>query len=307
MQDWLIIVNPNAGCKQGEKDWEIIKPEIRKSTIKGEVRFTERKFHAIELVKEYAEKGFRKIIAVGGDGTINEVVNGILAFTNDKIDEFTVGVIPIGTGNDWCKMFNIPYNYEHAIKTIEKRKIFLQDVGLVEYYENNENIKRYFVNVAGLGFDAVVLKQANEEKEQGRFSKFLYFKNILTNLMKFTFVKAILDYDDQNRKVDLFSMNIGICKYSGNGMMQVPEAIADDGLFDVTVIKKMSKFEVMLNVKNLYDGSFIKNKHVETFRTNEIRVKDSNRLRLEVDGEYLGTAPFKFTILKKVLRVIVNN
>lgn len=306
MQDWLIIVNPNAGCRQGIKDWEIIESAIQKSAIKGKICFTEYKFHAVELVKENAAEGYRKIIAVGGDGTINEIVNGIYAFSPNKVNEFTVGVIPIGTGNDWCKMFGIPNDYNEALQVIEKGNSIMQDVGYVEYKEDDKAIQRYFVNVAGLGFDAIVLKKANEEKEKGRFGKFLYFKNILSNLMKFNYLPTEISLNNDIRKVDLFSMNIGICKYSGNGMMQVPNAIADDGLFDVTVIKRMSKFDVMLNVKNLYDGSFIKNKHVETHRTSAITINGTKKLRLEVDGEYIGIAPFKFSILEKALRIIVN-
>jgi len=306
MQDWLIIVNPNAGCRQGIKDWEIIERAIHSSNIKGKICFTEYKFHAVDIVKENAAEGYRKIIAVGGDGTINEIVNGIFSFSPEKVNEFTLGVIPIGTGNDWCKMFNIPDTYNEAVQVIEKGSSILQDVGFVEYFENEKAIQRYFVNVAGLGFDAIVLKKANEEKEKGKFGKFLYFKNILSNLMKFDYLPTELSFNNDVKKIDLFSMNIGICKYSGNGMMQVPNAIADDGLFDVTVIKRMSKLDVMLNVKNLYDGSFVRNKHVETHRTSELTINGTKKLRLEVDGEYIGIAPFKFSILEKALRIIVN-
>jgi YegS/Rv2252/BmrU family lipid kinase len=307
MQDWLIIVNPNAGCKQGLRDWNSIEKEVQKFNINGEVCFTKAKYDAIEIVKEFANKGYRKIIAVGGDGTVNEIVNGIYAFSEKLVDEFTLGVIPIGTGNDWCKMFNIPNDYHKAVEIISVGKEMLQDVGFVEYKEDSKSINRYFVNVAGLGFDAEVLKKSNEEKEKGKFGKFLYFKNLFANLMKFSYLKTELIFNGENRNVNLFSMNLGICKYSGNGMMQVPNAIADDGLFDVTIIKKMSKFDVLKNVKNLYDGSFVKHKQVEVHRTDKITINGTEKLRLEVDGEYIGIAPFQFSIQQKALRIIVNN
>lgn len=306
MQDWLFIVNPNAGSRKGIRDWNIIEEEIQKLKIKSKVCFTEYKSHAIKIVKKYANLGYRRFVAVGGDGTINEIINGIFSFSSDLVDEYTVGTIPIGTGNDWCRMFNVPSNYAEAVRVIANGKTMLQDVGIVEFEEAGDIKERYFANVAGLGFDAIVLKKANEEKEKGKFGKLPYFKNLFTNLLKFSYLPTELNYNNESKKVDLFSMNLGICKYSGNGMMQVPNAIADDGLFDVTVIKKMSKLEVLQNIKNLYNGSFIKNRNVETYRTSEMKINGTDKLQLEVDGEYIGQAPFSFKILPKALRIVVN-
>lgn len=306
MNDWLIIVNPNAGSKKGEKDWSVINELLDKSEIRGKVCFTEAKDHATEIVLENIPLGYRKIISVGGDGTMNEIVNGIFHQNKIPSHEFKIGVIPVGTGNDWCKMFHIPTDYVKAIEIIKKDINTLQDVGWVDYKDDNSSVKRYFVNVAGMGFDAEVLKKANEEKEEGKIGKLSYFKNILSNLMKYKSLYSEINIDNNFVSAKMFSLNVGICKYSGNGMMQVPGAIHDDGLFDVTLIRNMSKIEVIRNIKNLYDGSFVKHKKVDVYRGRNIYVNGSKNIRLEVDGEYLGTSPFTFNITHKALKIIVK-
>jgi diacylglycerol kinase family enzyme len=112
--------------------------------------------------------------------------------------------------------------------------------------------------------------------------------------------------DDKEIRSDIFSINIGICKYSGGGMMQAPEAIADDGLFDITVIKKISKFEVIKNVKNLYDGSFIRHPKVNTYRAKKVIINSESPVLFEADGESLGTFPLSFEIIPRCLSVITG-
>src|SRR5690606_32385111 len=118
-------------------------------------------------------EGYREFIIVGGDGTLNEVINGIFAQKDLDPIEITIGMIPVGTGNDWCRMFGIPFNYHEAVKTILKGKTFIQDVGKVYFLRQQQQYKRYFINIAGIGFDAVVAKKGNDLKEQGKSSIFL--------------------------------------------------------------------------------------------------------------------------------------
>lgn len=122
LDQWMVIVNPNAGRHKIDKDWDIINDLLIKAKIDFQNAFTEFKEHAIKLSYESIEKGFRKFIVVGGDGTLNEVVNGI--FTQNKIpsSDFLVAMIPVGTGNDWCRMFNVPFKYNEAIRIIEREK-----------------------------------------------------------------------------------------------------------------------------------------------------------------------------------------
>jgi len=164
-EEWVIIVNPNAGNGKGKKDWEKISAALRGKDLSFRVIFTEKKGHAMSLTNDAIEAGFRNIITVGGDGTLNEVVNGAFSNSACSTDAITLAMIPVGTGNDWGRMFGIPHDYEDAINVISDNKKMLHDIGLVSFYDGTEKKTRYFINIAGLGFESVVVKRANIQKE----------------------------------------------------------------------------------------------------------------------------------------------
>lgn len=298
----FFIINPHAGNGKGKKDWPLIESCLRKENIDYGFVFSEKKYHTIELTAAAVNQGCKTIIAVGGDGTLNEIANGIMK--NKNSSNVVAGMIPVGSGNDWCRMFGIPAVYSEAIKIIKNKKIFTQDVGFVKCKNSGESIERYFVNMAGLGFDARVVNKTNRQKDKGKSGKLMYLLNLFTSLFSYKVVEAEISVDDKIVKTKLFSMNVGICKYSGGGMMQVPNAIADDGLFDVTVINKIGKFDVMRNVKNLYDGTFIWHPNVDTFRGIKITVTAIPIVSVEVDGESLGHSPLEFSIIPRTLKII---
>lgn len=306
---WLVIVNPNAGVGRGKKDWKDIRELLISEKFEFDAVFTERKYHAIELTKQNIEKGYCKIIVVGGDGTMNEVVNGVFIQKRVPSTEITLGMITIGTGNDWARMYAIPLKYKKAVEVLKKAKTFFQDAGMVDYYEGNLKSQRYFMNMAGMGYDALVAEKTNKMKEKGRGGTFSYLFNLLAGLFQYKNIHLDITIDDNpvfSGKV--FSMSLGICKYNGGGMMQLPNAIPDDGLMDVTLIRKTNKLTVVKNIKNLYDGSFIKLPIVETFTGKKIAIasKPKNSIFLETDGESLGHSPLQFNIVPKAIKLIVN-
>lgn len=305
---WLVIVNPNAGSRKGEKDWYKISRLLKDAGIKFQEVFTKHKEHAISIVSESIKKGIRKFIVVGGDGTLNEVVNGIFIQKEIPTTDFLVAMIPVGTGNDWCRMFDIPFSYNKAVNLIKKQNTFLQDIGLVSYVNTNKNSQRYFINVAGMGYDAVVAAKTNHDKEMGRGGVLVYLKNLFTSLLFYKHTETNLQIDKAeglNHKT--FSVSVGICKYNGGGMKQLPDAIPDDGFFDITLIRKLGKFTVLKEVKNLYDGSFINHPKVKTFKGQHIKISSIPEIELEVDGESLGHSPFEFTIIPKSLHVVIGD
>jgi YegS/Rv2252/BmrU family lipid kinase len=302
--DMFIVMNPFAG--KGRKNWILLSSILKETGIPFSLRFTSYQLDAKEMTIDAIQDGYRTIIAVGGDGTLNEIANGILEQNVCPSTDIALGMIPIGSGNDWRRMFNIPDNYQGAIDCIKRRNLFLQDVGKVKYFNNGKEEERYFVNIAGIGFDAKVVEKKNSQKRNFKEGKFLYLSNLFTSLFSFHSVKAELTIDGTEYKTSLFSMNVGICKYSGGGMMQVPEAIADDGLFDITVIQKIGKIQVIRNVKNLYDGSFIKHPKVKTYRCEKLVVHTDTPVLMEADGESLGATPLSFEIIPRCLNIITG-
>lgn len=302
--NWIAIVNKAAGGGKTEQDWPEIEGYLRKYGIKYEPFFTNRRLHAAIIAKNKINEGYSRIIVVGGDGTMNEVINGLFSQGHMHTTEVMLGMISVGTGNDWAKMFKIPLDYEEAVRTIKEQKTFIQDAGLVQYTKNGKEWNRYFINIAGMGFGAKVVERSNRMKDKGKSSPMLYFYNILASLVGYKAQKADIEIDGKAFNRSIFSMNVGICKYNGNGMIPVPHAVADDGLYSITLIKKIGKLNLLANINRLYNGKIINHSRVETYMGQTIQIGSSSKLMIETDGESLGQGPVSFQIIPKSVRVI---
>ncbi len=304
---YLIIVNPNAGKKKARNDWPEIANLFDSAGIEYEYIFTKYGRQAIKLVKEkIEEEGFMRIVAIGGDGTINEVVNGILLQKRFNSNEISLGIITIGTGNDWGKMFNLPLSYKESVDIIKRGNIFVQDVGKVYYYIGEKKSCRYFVNAAGLGFDALVTENTNKQKEAGKSSTLSYFTNMIKSLYRYKPVPVtVLTTKREIHSGNLFTLSLAIGKYTGGGMQQTPNAISDDGLFDLMLVDKIAKTKLIRKVSKLFNGRINELKEVQSLRTDNLQVVSDSKLMIEVDGENIGHAPFEFELVPRSLKVYI--
>ena len=296
-KEWMVIVNPNAGNGKGKKDWGKISSLLKKYGIIYEELFTDRKGQAIKSSKEGIEAGYRKFLCVGGDGTLNEIVNGTFDQDLCSTKDITLGSIPVGTGNDWGRMFGIPLNYEGAIQIIKEGKTMLHDIGRVNYYNGPEKGEKYFINIAGLGFESVVVKRTNVQKDKGKSGKAIYFYNLLMSLVSYKNTNAEIVIDGEKTEANIFSLNVGNGRYCGGGMRQTPFAVPDDGILDVTIIKGMGKIEIIWNLKILYNGTILNHPKVEGFKCKNVIVRSDSVLFVEADGESLGHTPAEFNII----------
>ena len=302
--NWIAIINLAAGGGKTEKDWLSIEQILRKEGIRFEPYFTDRRLHASIIARNKIKEGYSKIIVVGGDGTMNEVINGVFAQKRIRTTEVMLGMISVGTGNDWAKTFNIPSDYEGAVRTIKRQHTFIQDAGLVNYQKNGKEWKRYFINIAGMGFGARVVERSNHMKEKGKSGPLLYFYNIFYSLIKYKSKSAVIEIDGTSYNRRIFSLNVGIGKYNGGGMIQVPHAIADDGLYSITLIKKMGKLTILANIKKLYNGKITQHSKVETYMAKTVQINGSSLIKLETDGETLGHGPVSFKIIPRSIRIV---
>jgi diacylglycerol kinase (ATP) len=214
--------------------------------------------------------------------------------------------IPMGTGNDWRRTIGIPKDHRAAVNLLRNWKESVQDVGLVEWAEGNRTQRRYFCNVAGMGFEAAVGIRANADKAAGKGGILGYIPALLGILSRYQPTHVSLQVDGKQvaaRK--FFTLAIGICKFNGGGMKQCPEALHDDGLFDMTIINELPKWVVIANFPRIFTGGFVKIKYVEQFRASRIEISAGPETLLEVDGENIGQGNATFTTLRKALRVAV--
>lgn len=303
---WYVIVNPNASSGKALKYWKkTILTKLNAAQILFTHATTEYVGHGIVLAHNAILQGYRKIIAVGGDGTFNEVVNGILMQKEVPSTDITLALVPAGTGNDWIKTHAANQNINDTIEIIKNGKTYLHDVGLATYHDGIIEKQRYFLNVAGTGFDAYVGKRMGNATK--KFGKLTYFIEILKGLLSWNNIPMVVQSKVADVKDKIFSMNVSICKYFGSGVKIAPNAIPNDGLFDITLIKNISKIGVLNELRRLYDGSFIKNAKVQTFRTKDISVSSTKKIYLQVDGETLGNGPIAFKVLPQSIKVLVAN
>jgi YegS/Rv2252/BmrU family lipid kinase len=302
--EWLVIVNPNAGNGKGKKDWTRISTLLKDVELTFTVKFTERKGDAIIYTTDGISAGYRKIITVGGDGTLNEVVNGVFSNNKCPTKDISLALIPVGTGNDWGRMFGIPLDYEKAIKIIRDNKLLVHDIGLVTFFNGTEKKSRFFINIAGLGFESVVVKRTNIQKDKGRSGKLIYLYNLLMSLLSYKNTKAEIVIDGESTNADVFSINVGNGRYCGGGMRQTPNALPYDGLLDVTIINGMGKFEIIRNLKILYDGTILSHPKIEGYKCKNLKVFSDSIIYTEADGESLGHTPAEFSIIPASINIV---
>ena len=308
--NWLVVVNPKAAVGKSGRDWPVIKQLLVNKGIAFDDVLTEYPRHAIEIVRHaIVEKGYRKFISVGGDGTNNEVVNGIFSQDLVPTTEILMAVIPIGTGNDWRRTFDIPLEYEEVVKIIKAGNVFMHDIGKLTYYNDGDPKTRYFLNAAGSGLDENICRSTNLMKQQGKEGTIRYLLSTVKCLLKYHYVYVKITIDGQTVVEDnVLSLSIGNCKYVGGGMKMMRDAIPNDGLLDITTVRKVSLLKFAMNVKNLYDGTFIdKLSEVETFRGKKVRVVSvpPHSLNVETEGETLSNSPFDFEIIPLAIQMVV--
>jgi len=201
-------------------------------------------------------------------------------------------------------MFGIPLDYEKAVKIVSNKKTMVHDVGVVSFYNGNEKLNRYFINIAGLGFESVVVRKTNIQKDKGYGGKLIYFYNLLTSLLTYRNTKAEIEIDGEKSNANIFSVNIGNGRYCGGGMRQTPDALPDDGLLDVTVINGMGKFEIIRNLKILYDGTILSHPKIKGYKCKNVKVSSDSVIYTEADGESLGHTPAEFSIIPAGIRIV---
>ncbi len=302
---FFFLINPNAGNEGGEREWPKIVEILNKKELQYEFAFTKAVGHAEEIIISKIGEGFRKIVIVGGDGTLNETINGVMKQTSISTTDIYLGLIQMGTGNDWARYYGFDQDYEKAIARLISNKSVRQDVGKIDYLVENQKKSAYFINIAGLCFDSAVVKATNIMKERGHRTKSAYLISLLRSLIKYKPWTLKIIINNQILEGKFLSISIGNGRFSGGGMKQTPEAIINDGFLDVTVYENMPKFKIVTNIKKLYNGKILEIKGVRSFRTKSFRIESEQTIYAETDGEIIGTAPYEISIVADSINVFV--
>ncbi|MCC7503803.1 MAG: diacylglycerol kinase family lipid kinase [Saprospiraceae bacterium] len=301
---WHIIANPVAGGGAVRRRWPLIEKTLQELGFDYTVQFTRERGHAIRLVEDAVLNGGRYLMAIGGDGTNHEVVNGI--FQQNFVDprELTYALLPVGTGNDWAREYDIPHDPQRRLKRLLEGHTRWQDVGKVRYQGADGPRERFFVNVAGMAYDAFIARKMDEQHR--RPARFVYLLMVAKFLFDYRLVPARILFDDQRVEDHFYTINIGLCRYSGGGMQLVPHAVPDDGLLALTFARRLPKLEVLAQTHRFYNRTILQHPKIEGYQVKALRVEHEPGTAptlLEADGEFLGETPAEFFVLEKALRV----
>lgn len=282
------IVNPLAGRGKANEIWKEIAPRL-KISCPYNVYYTEKAGDAMRLARQAQGEGATVLVSVGGDGTVHEIVNGM------DLKRATLGLIPAGTGNDFCRSLDYPRDiYEIADNLLEwkSRRIDLGKMG-----------DRYFVNVIGVGFDAQVADDVNRRfKKLTGFSA--YLAGILKNLATYRNAPLELEYDGHRWSGKSLLVAVGNGQYYAGGLYIVPPAEPDDGWFHICLVKDIGRLEILKVLPSVISGSHTGHPHVAILKARRISIQSPVPLTIQADGEILGALPLTIEMQPRALAVL---
>lgn len=299
---WYIIVNPTSGMGKAKRNWKKINVLLDKYELDYEFVFSEYSKHETVLVKEAIKKGYRKIVSVGGDGTLFNILNGVMTQEFINPVDIEIGVIPIGTGNDWTRSHKIPRNFEKAIQIIKVGKTVKQDVGYIELL--NENKSAYFNILAGSGFVGHVVHKTTKIKKVGPLA---FALGTLLSLAGHKLNTLKIHINDEIIDTKSLLTIVGNLKYTGGGMQLTKNPNSLDGLLDVTIAKHISKPTIVGNIFNLFNGKIVNHRLVSNYKTDKLKIEieDNTDSFVIADGEMLGKGGYQVELIPLAVTYIV--
>jgi diacylglycerol kinase (ATP) len=268
--------------------------------LEGDTLFSEQPGHLRELSRQAAAGGAELLVAVGGDGTVNEVVNGLGAERTSA----ELAVIPRGTGVDFVRTFEIPTKLDDALRVALTGRPRAIDLGSATYRSwSGGKESSYFANVASAGMSGAIAKRVNESKS--RFVKASYFVATFAVFARWQTSEVRVRVDDETRSARMRDVVVANCRYFGAGMKICPEAEPDDGLLDALLIGDVTKTDLVLTLPKIYRGTHLPHPKAELLRGRVVSVEADVPLPIQLDGEQPGTTPVKFEVRPGALRVRV--
>lgn len=302
MNDTVFVVNPASGSGKTGRLWPELAERAAARGLRGETLLTERPGHASSLAEQAAANGARLVVVAGGDGTVNEVVNGLRRARSEDVE---LAILPRGTGDDFARTFGIPGDFDRALEIAATGRPRTIDIGRARYVspEGSEE-ERYFVNFAGAGISGAIAKRgAATSRRLG--ARLAYFWATVAVFARWKSSEMSLEIDGERRGGQLYEVIVANGGYVAGGMWMAPEASPDDGLFEAVLIGDFTKAEFVATFPKIYRGTHVGHPKVEILRARTVSVDAKEPLPVVLDGEQPGVTPARFEIVPGALRVRV--
>jgi YegS/Rv2252/BmrU family lipid kinase len=298
----VFLVNPaSAGGRTG-REWPELAHRAAAVGLIGDALFSEAPAHLQELAREAVASGATLLVAVGGDGTVNEVVNGLVGAEATEL-----AVIPRGTGTDFVRTFGIPTRLEDAARVAVAGAVREIDAGRARYRSwDGTPGEAHFANIASVGMSGAIAKRVNESRRSFAL-KASYFLATFAVFARWqnTEVRISVEPGSILRAARMHDVIVANCRYFGAGMMICPEAEPGDGLFDVLLIGDVTKLDLVTTLPKIYRGKHLPHPKAELLRGQAVEIDANEPLPVELDGEQPGTTPVRFEIVPKAVRLRV--
>lgn len=305
MSDIAFLVNPASDNGRTGRTWPEIAHRAAEAGLAGEALVSERPGHIASLVERAAADGARLLVAVGGDGTVNEATTGLMRLRERGVELPELAVLPRGTGRDFVRTFAIPGRLDDAIAVARDGKVRRIDAGRVALRAwDGTDAVAYFANVAGAGMSGAVARRANSSsKALGGKASFLAATLAVFASWKVSDVEVVVD--GERRSGRIYEVVVANCKYLAGGMKMTPEAEPDDGLFDVLVIGDITRTDLALTLPKVYRGTHMPHRKLELLRGRSVAVTGATPLPVQLDGEQPGTTPASFEVVREAISLRV--
>ncbi|MBI4997519.1 MAG: diacylglycerol kinase family lipid kinase [Rhodocyclales bacterium] len=296
---WLLLLNPVSGGGRGLRQRTRIESAMAARHLSAHTAVSEYAGHTTELVARAIRAGCRRLLVGGGDGSLSEAVNGILAVAEVPSTDVTLALLPVGTGNDWARGHGIPHDIDRALDIVAAGRVQAHDAGYVDFPASGA--RRHFINVAGIGFDAIVVEHMPSRK----LGWLAYLVGLLRSLGSLSPIPLRIAVDGRTEHADALVLFACIGRYCGGAMFVAPRARSDDGKLDLTLIRHMPRLSILRSLPRLFDGSIAAHPRVTMWQTGAARIDAPAGTPLEADGEFIGHAPAAFGVLPGALRVML--
>jgi len=292
--DAAFLVNPASGNGATGRRWPRLRERARELGLAGEALVSERPGHLTELARAAAAE-HELLVVVGGDGTLNEVVNGLAGRPDAEI-----AVLPAGTGQDFGRTYGIPTRFDDAIRVALEGETMTIDLGRASFGGR----ERYFANVGSVGMSGAVALRANSMTKAlgGRIT---FYYALAREFARWRNTEVTIAFEGGGRRGPMHDVVVANGQWHAGGMWVAPEASFDDGLFDVVVIGDVTKLDFLTTSPRLYRGGHVRHPRVEVLRSSWLSVEAAAPLPIELEGEPVGTTPVRFEVVPAALRVRV--
>jgi len=301
---WFFLINPYAGGRRSKSRLASLKKALANSRIQASLAISHSPEDGQRLIQEAIDKGFSHFVVVGGDGSINNVLQVLMQ--QDKPERFTLSNLGWGTGNDWAKTHKLPKSAKAFIRFLEEATAQPHDIGRVSYGDAQQESKQhYFINSAGCGFDSFILKRMGSAGG----NRLAYYKHLILGLNQYQ-AKSMHRTSEQTQSTGLSLMTMAcISPYAGGGMHFAPRANTQDGLLDIINIQDMPLLKRIASLPFLLNGKIENHPLVDYQQTKQLKLElddTSQHLAFQCDGELVGQLPIAIGLAPQAIQVLSN-